>query len=218
MTKQFNLRIEQILQHQKNNLVVIFPGRFQPFHLGHKKIYDMARQAFPGADFFIATSDTPLKVTDPERYPFNFAEKKQIMLAAGIHENEIRMTKQPYKPIEILKDYDPNVAKVIYLMGKKDMENDPRFTFGLTKKGTPTYFQPFKDLTAMDPFREDGGHGYIYAPSTITFNLGGKSISSATELRNMYKAADENTRKEYITQILGKFNPKIFELFNSKLS
>jgi hypothetical protein len=30
--------------------------------------------------------------------------------------------------------------------------------------------------------------------------------------------ANEEQRKEYITQILSKFNPKIFELFNSRLS
>jgi len=212
------LQQHQQLQQQKNNLIVIFPGRFQPFHAGHKKIYDAAKKQFPGADFYIATASETANTKEPERYPFNFVEKKEIIKATGVKENEIREVRQPYKPVEILKDYDANVAKVIYLMGKKDMESDPRFKFGLTKKGTPTYFQPFKDLTAMDPFREDGGHGYIYAPSTITFNLGDKNISSATELRNMYKAADENMRKEYITQILGKFDPRIFELFNSKLS
>jgi len=217
MTKQFNLRIEQILQHQKNNLVVIFPGRFQPFHLGHKKIYDMARQAFPGADFFIATSDTPLKVTDPERYPFNFAEKKQIMLAAGIHENEIRMTKQPYKPIEILKDYDPNVTKVVYLVGKKDMDEDPRFTFGVTKSGKPTYFQPYKDLTSMQPFDEKTGHGYVYAPATVEFNLGNTRIKSSTELRNLYRTATDEDKKKIITGMLGKFSEVVFNIFNNKI-
>lgn len=205
--------------NQKNNLIVIFPGRFQPFHIGHKKFYDMAKKQFPGADFFIATSDIPSKdaAKDPARYPFNFNEKKQIMIAAGIPEQEIKQVKQPYKPLEILKDYDQNVAKVVYVVGEKDMKEDPRFTFGMTKKGKPTYFQPFKSLNEMEPFKEDGGHGYIYSPGTITFNVGGKNITGATELRNLYKSAGEQQRKEIITQVLGKFDPKIYNLFNAKL-
>jgi cytidyltransferase-like protein len=216
---KFDLLVEEILQHQKNNLIVIFPGRFQPFHIGHKRFFDMAKKQFPGADFYIATSDTPAKAAskEPDRYPFNFAEKKQIMQAAGIPEKEIVQVAQPYKPIEILKNYDQNVAKVIYIVGEKDMKEDPRFAFGITKKGTPTYFQPFKSLNEMEPFKEQGGHGYIYSPGTIKFNVGGKNITSATELRSFYKAANEEQRKEYITQILGKFDPKIYNIFNEKL-
>jgi len=215
--KTFKNFINEVLQHQKNNLIVIFPGRFQPFHIGHKKFFDMAKKQFPGADFFIATSDTPQKIDDPSRYPFSFQEKKQIMEAAGIPSQEIVQVKQPYKPIEILQDYDQNVAKVVYVVGEKDMKEDPRFKFGVTKKGTPTYFQPFKNLNDMVPFKEDGGHGYIFSPGTIQFNIGGKSVSSATELRNMYKAANEQQKKEYISQILGKYNPQIYNLFNKKL-
>jgi cytidyltransferase-like protein len=215
---KFDDLVNEVLQHQKNNLIVIFPGRFQPFHVGHKKLYDMAKKQFPGADFFIATADEVAKKDDLSRYPFNFAEKKEIIKATGIPENEIALVRQPYKPIEILSSYDQNIAKVIYIVGKKDMETDPRFKFGMTKKGTPTYFQPFTDLQSMQPFKEQGGHGYIYAPATLEFDLGGKQITSATELRNMYKGANEVQRKEYIKQILGNFNPKIYELFNSKLS
>lgn len=214
---KFDILVEQILQSTKNNLIVMFPGRFQPFHLGHKKLYDLAKKQFPGADFFITTADEIAKVKDPSRYPFNFNEKKEIIVATGIPEAEVRQVKQPYKPLEILSEYDPNGTKAVYVVGKKDMETDPRFKFGLTKKGTPTYFQPFKDLQSMDVFKENGGHGYIYAPATIEFNLGGRNITSATELREMYKAANEKLRKEYISQIIGKFDPKIYNLFNQKL-
>jgi len=216
---KFDLLIESILQNQKNNLIVIFPGRFQPFHVGHKRLYDIAKKQFPAADFFLATSDMPEKgvTKDPQRYPFNFEEKKQIMVAAGIPENEIRLVRQPYKPIEILKDYDENIAKVIYIVGEKDMKEDPRFSFKPKKDGTAPYFQPFKSLLELQPFKEKGGHGYIYAPGTINFKLGNKNITSATELRNMYKLGNEQQRKEYIKQILGNFNPAVYELFNQKL-
>ena len=70
------LQQHQQLQQQKNNLIVIFPGRFQPFHVGHKKLYDAAKKQFPGADFYIATANEIAKAKEPERYPFNFAEKR----------------------------------------------------------------------------------------------------------------------------------------------
>lgn len=216
---KFDTMVNQYLQKQKNNLIVIFPGRFQPFHVGHKKLYDIAKQKFPGADFYIASSDIPQKglEKDPSRYPFSFDEKKQIMIAAGIPEKEIVQVQQPYKPLEILKNYDPEFSKVIYVVGEKDMQNDPRFSFKPKKDGTPPYFQPFKSLNDMVPFKEKGGHGYIYAPGTLQFKLGQRNITSATELRNIYKAANEQLRKQYITQIIGKFDPKIYNLFNAKL-
>ena len=40
---------------------------------------------------------------------------------------------------------------------------------------------------------------------------------SLRELRNMYKAADEATKKQYIKDVLGKFDPKVYNLFNAKL-
>ena len=216
MTPKFNNLYNNVLP-SKNNLVVVFPGRFQPFHAGHKKIYALAKQAFPAADFFVATSDVPAKMDDATKYPFNFAEKKAIMLAAGVPEKEIVMTKQPYKPVEILKNYDSTFTKVIYLVGKKDMEADARFTFGVTKSGKPTYFQPYKDLQSMKPFDEKTGHGYVFAPSTVEFTIGSNVIKSGTELRNMYKTANDEQKKNIITQILGKFSDKIYKLFNNKI-
>jgi len=216
---RFDDLVNEILMPQKNNLIVIFPGRFQPFHKGHKEFFDLAKRKFPGADFFIATSDIPEKASlkEPERYPFNYNEKKQIMLAAGIPEKEIALVRQPYKPVEILQNYDQNVAKVIYIVGEKDMKDDPRFAFGMTKKGTPTYFQPFKSLNELQPFKEEGGHGYIYSPGTIKFSVGGKNITSASELRNLYKTSTPEKRKQIITQVLGKYDESIYNLFNKKL-
>lgn len=216
---KFDDLINEILGPQKNNLIVIFPGRFQPFHVGHKKIYDAAKKQFPGADFFIATSDIPDKAAsrEPDRYPFNFQEKKKIITSAGVPENEVILTRQPYKPLEILKNYDENVAKVVYLIGEKDMREDPRFSFKPKKDGTAPYFQPYTSLNEMVPFKENGGHGYIYAPGTIQFSINGRTVSSASELRSIYKSANENQKKQIIQSVTGKFDPKIYNLFNNKL-
>jgi len=33
----------------------------------------------------------------------------------------------------------------------------------------------------------------------------------------MYKVANEALRKQYVAQIVGKFDPKVYNLFNAKL-
>jgi len=185
----------------KNNLVVIFPGRFQPFHPGHKKLYDYAKEQFPAADFRIATSN----ISGDEKHPFNFEEKKKIIQAYGIHESEIKQVKVPYKPIEILKEYKPEFTKAILIGGKKnenDSEGKPRFNFTET-----SYFQPFKKLEDLQPYDpEHKGHAYIYEPLTLTFKLGEQVIQDAGQLRKMFKEADEQTRKNYIRELLGEYN------------
>jgi cytidyltransferase-like protein len=201
------------------NTIVVFPGRFQPFHLGHRNYYLKAKKAFPQAHFYIATSNpTPAQLQkEPDRYPFSFDEKKKIMLAAGIPDNEIVLTAQPYKPVEILQKYNPLTDKVIFLVGEKDMKEDPRFGFKPLKSGAPSYFQPFTSLDTMTSFNPEGGHGYIYAPGTITFSIDGHQITSASELRNEFKLGDEKKRQRIIIDVVGRPNPEIYNLFSAKL-
>lgn len=197
----------------KNNLVVIFPGRFQPFHPGHKKLYDYAKDQFPAADFRIATSN----ISGDEKHPFNFEEKNKIIQAFGIHESEIKQTKVPYKPEEILKEYKPEFTKVIFIGGKKnesESEGKPRFNFTET-----SYFQPFKGLESLQPFDpKHNGHAYIYEPLTLNFKLGKNILQDAKQLREMYRQADDTEKKEIVGDLFGEFKPDIYKLFSSKLT
>lgn len=52
--------------------LVIMPGGFHPFHAGHAALYNSAREAFPGADVYVAaTNDTSTR-------PFTFAVKEKL--------------------------------------------------------------------------------------------------------------------------------------------
>jgi cytidyltransferase-like protein len=199
--------------------IVIFPGRFQPFHKGHKALYDKAKKKFPQADFYIATSDIKpeLVAKDPSRYPFTFDEKKQIITATGVPEGEIVKTNQPYKPLEILQNYNKDIDKVIFVVGLKDMLEDPRFSFKPLKSGASSYFQPYKDNIELKAFGE-GGHGYIYAPGTITFSIDGEASTSASQLREIYKTADPKKRMRIVVDVVGRPDTNIFNLFNKKLN
>ena len=217
--KSFSQFFTESEQKQSYRLIVIFPGRFQPFHKGHLFYYEKAKHEFPSAKFYIATASNTSKsaLKEPEKYPFSFEEKKQIMIAAGVPADEIVQTVNPYTPVEILQHYNPDIDKVIYLVGKKDMETNPRFSFKETKSGNKSYFQPYKDINQMIPFNEKGGHGYVYAPGTFTFDIDGKKCMGATELRQEFKSADEKKRQRIIIDVIGHPDQNIYNLFVNKL-
>jgi glycerol-3-phosphate cytidylyltransferase-like family protein len=201
------------------NLIVIFAGRFQPFHRGHALYYEKAKHEFPTAKFYIATASNTSKdaLKEPSKYPFDFNEKKQIIHACGVPLNEIIETRIPYKPVEILEHYNSSVDKVIFLVGLKDMKNDPRFSFKNTKNGDKSYFQPYKDINQMEPFNENGGHGYIYAPGNIIFDIDGQRMQSASEFRDIFRIADEKKRKRMVMETIGHFDKNIYNIFVNKL-
>jgi cytidyltransferase-like protein len=203
-------------EEKGSKLVLIFPGRFQPFHTGHKRYYEEAKRKFPGADYYIATASNTSKaaIKEPEKYPFNFNEKKEIITATGISPNEVVECINPYTPIEILSKYNKDLDKVVFLVGKKDMETDPRFAFTPLKTGAPSYFQPFKTLENSTVFAT---HGYVFAPGTITFDIDGVPCQGATELRREFRNGDERKRQRIVASVVGRPDQKIYNLFVSKL-
>ena len=52
--------------------IVIYPGRFQPGHKGHKSSYDYLANKFGAENVYVATSN----VTAPVTNPFSFAAEQ----------------------------------------------------------------------------------------------------------------------------------------------
>jgi len=133
--------------------LVIYTGRFQPFHKGHHDVYRFLKDKYPNV--IIGTTDTKSK--DKKRYPFNFEEKMKIMLELGrIEQYDILPypVKNPYSdayaisyirklktinktlPPEVRKrvmDIDLNHLLVLFVVSEKDMKvtgnTKPRFIF-----------------------------------------------------------------------------------------
>jgi hypothetical protein len=140
--------------------VVIYVGRFQPFHKGHNGTYQHLVKKFGKDNVFIGTSNK----TDNLKSPFNFKEKVKIMTTMfGIPSSKIHQVKNPYQPTEILKKFDEGTTAFITVVGEKDKAR-------LGGK----YFQPYKG----EPTEGYRDRGYVYAsPSS------GGGISG-TEVRN----------------------------------
>jgi predicted GNAT family N-acyltransferase len=188
--------VNEILEENTiKNIVVIYGGRFQPFHSGHFDSYSKLKSKFKGADVYIATSD---KVELPKS-PFNFKEKKLIIQRMfGVNPNFIQNVKNPYSPKEILQKYDPETTALIIFVSSKDAN---RFTGG-------KYFKPWEGKAEVGFL--DGGYVYIDDP-------GGGGLSG-TEVRNILKTGTDDEKLKVFKKLYPKFDKKIYDLIVGKLN
>ena len=172
--------------------IYFYPGRFQPMGPHHAEVFLKIMSDYDTESIgpFIITSD---KVEQPKS-PFNFKEKKQIMVAHGVPEDRIIQVSNPYYAKEVLFNYDSLEVEAIYLVGEKDMAEDPRFkkTKGTTK---------------------DGYKWSIEVAPHVEKDLEGEEMSG-TSLRATLANADEET----LYSIMGFKDKKIFDLIKNKLN
>jgi hypothetical protein len=123
------------------NYLVIYPGRFHPFHKGHKASYDWLTKQYGDNSVFIATSGVQAPVTSPFSYP----DKVMMMTKLGIPASRIVNVKNPYQAVEItsaIPDEEKANTALIFAVSAKDAE---RFNFAPKKDGTPSYLQPLPE-------------------------------------------------------------------------
>lgn len=191
--------------------VVIYPGRFQPGHKGHKSSYDYLTKQFGDQNVYVATSD----VTAPVTNPFSFADKVEMLTKLGIPSGRIVQVRNPYQAQEITKDIpDPENTALVFAVSEKDMGETPRFKFGTKKNGEPSYMQPYPKEGKLQPLTK---HAYVMVTPTTTFKVRGKDANSATTIRKMYTDGNVNDRKQILYDLYGVDDPALHQLFDKKL-
>lgn len=204
--------------------VAVYAGRFHPFHHGHAEVFRELADQFGINNTYVTTSGK----VDPEKSPFTFAEKSVMMQAAGVPAKNIVEETVPYAPVNLPAKLglDADHDSMVFGVGQKDMAEDPRFAFKPLKDGTPSYFQkytgknlqPFSNVKNADGTR--AGHAYIYPVADVQFTIGGQSINSASQIRNMYRAADDADREAMLNELYpngGAAVAKIKRIFDAKL-
>ena len=193
---------------------VIYPGRFHPFHKGHKGVYNYLSSKYGGKDVYITTTD----VVELPKSPFSFDEKVKMMTLTGVPLNKIIKVKNNYNlqslvgqiPIDINRD------SIIFAVSEKDMAEDPRFSKFTKKDGSAAYLQPIpKNLTKLQPAIN---HGYIDTVPTTDFTVLGKPARSASELRSQYAKLNPQQRKSFIADLFGKYDDGVYNIMNNKLA
>jgi hypothetical protein len=202
-----NWLAEAIISENKiKNIIVIYPGRFQPMGRHHAAVYKKLASKFGKSNTYIATSD---KVQLPKS-PLNFREKAQVMKQHGI--TNVVQVKNPYQSIEITSKYDPETTAVLFAVGKKDMAEDPRFRVGTKKNGDPSYFQYYdQNQGNLQPYTK---HGYLVVAPHVDIQIPGFGEMSGTTLRQVLATADEKTFED----VMGFFDPKVYMMLKKKFA
>ena len=179
-----------------DNKVVVYAGRFQPFHKGHYATYSHLVKKFGKNNVYIGTSNK----TDNNKSPFNFKEKVMIITKMfGIPSSRIIEVKNPYVPTEVLKKFDKDTTAFITVVGKKDASR-------LGGK----FFTPYKDNLDFEGY-EDKGYVYI-APNQ-------SNPISGTEVRNGLKSGSDEDKKDFFSKrAYPKFDKKIFDFITNTLN
>ena len=186
-------------------VIAIYPGRFQPFGKHHAAAFLWLQKQFGTVNTYIVTSD---KVELPKS-PLNFKEKKALIDMYGFDSKTIKV-KNPYKAEELLSKFDPDTTAVIFMVGEKDMKEDPRFKIGKLKSGNDSYFQEYNtNKTNLQGYDK---HGYLITAPHISLNVPGYGEMSGTQIRKAL-GDKETTPKEKEKMFKG-----IFGWYSDKLS
>lgn len=182
-------------------LVVIYPGRFQPFGQHHFKAYKFLTAMFGPNNVYIVTSNH----TNNIESPLSFNEKLWFM-QNFIPLNKIEMVKNPYKAEELLKNFNLDDTIVIFAYSSKD-ENRISYT---KKDGSPGYLQPY--INGGD-LKSASHNGYIFVLPEFSIKYKGKNLSGTYCRELLRKFSIDPSSIEFqkeFKRIFGFFNKTLY--------
>ena len=190
-------------------IIAIYPGRFQPFGKHHAKAFEWLKSQFGDKDTYIATSN----VTDSSKSPLSFKDKQEIF---NLHKiKNVVNVKNPYKAEEILSNFDPKNTAVVFMVGEKDMMEDPRFKVGKLKSGKDSYFQKYSKNKTLKGFDT---HGYLITAPHVSLKVPGYGEMSGTAIRNAIANSTASNREKLFTAIFGVYDKKLADKLHDKFS
>jgi hypothetical protein len=197
------------------NYLVIYPGRFHPFHRGHKASYDYLTKKYGENSVYIATS----AVQDPLTSPFSYSDKVKMMTKLGVPASHIVQVRNPYQAKEItdtLSDEEKSNTALIFAVSEKDMlEGSSRFRFDPKKNGDPSYLQPMpENAKKLQPMTK---HGYVAVTPTVNFKVSGQDADSASAIRKLYREGNDADRQQIIADLYGVSDPELKDIFDERL-
>lgn len=204
MSNRVNIIGELELSENINELIAIYPGRFQPMGRHHFEVYKWLKNKFGNKNTYIATSNKT-----NERSPFTFTEKVRIMKAGyGIDEVMISYTQSPYRCDEILENYDDENTACVFCVGSKDYD---RISFN-KKDGTPAYLQPYtENIAELKPISE---HAYVILAPHFSIEIEGFGEMSGTTIRQALGAG----KIDLFQEIMGWYNSDIAKFMFERLN
>lgn len=205
------MKIIDLLEEKSvgKRLVVIYGGRFQPFHRGHYKAYRWLCKKFGEPNIWIATSNkTNFDSTKGKISPFDFNEKKELMVSLyDIKPRKIIKCENPtFSPKEIFKLYKGFLPVYVAAVGDK---NEDRYKKGNFFKKLPDDINLPGQLHELFHIKEKTGY-YVITP-TILHDLSG------TKVRKELIDAKGSTREQLFKKFFGKYDGTADSLITARL-
>ena len=190
------------------NIIAIYPGRFQPFGKHHAEAFKWLQSQFGSKNTYIVTSNA---VSLPKS-PLSFKDKKDIISQYGFGKNVINV-KNPYKAEELLSKFNPKTTAVVFMVGQKDMDEDPRFQ--IKSSG---YFRKYVKGKPLEGFDK---HGYLIVAPHVSIKIPKFGEMSGTAIRKAISSANTVAkRKELFPLLFGWYDAELaktmYEKFNQK--
>lgn len=198
------MKISELLVEAKTErkIVVVYGGRFQPFHRGHYACYKWLCEKFGKRNVWLATSDKVSLEDKQGVSPFSFVEKKEIIVSLyDIAVNRVVKCKNPaFMPREIFKMYHGYDVIYIAAVGDKD---EARYAKSDFFSPLPDDFKE-RDLGTL----EDKKAYYVVVP------VQSKGISG-TEAREALMG--DGDREKIFRKYFGKYDSVIDQLMVARL-
>lgn len=184
--------------------VAVYPGRFHVFHRGHQAVYDHLVKQYGADNVYVATSAKQ----DQKDSPFSYTDKEKMMVKMGVPPGRIIKVVNPYKIDEIIErlGLDATQDRLIYALGAKDAQ---RFSY------TPQ--SPLQLLSQTKKMAPVNKHAYVEQVPTATFNVLGQTVQSASDIRKMYMAGNDNDRDQIIADLYGAPDAELRAIFDTAL-
>lgn len=199
------MKLLELFESNTRKPVVVFAGRFQPFHRGHYAVYKHLCEKFGSSNVWIATSNKTEFKENNKPSPLNFNEKKELIVSLyKIPERRIINCKNPaFSPKEVFEQYHQYEIIYISAVGEKDKE---RYTNG-------DFFLKLPDkwkLNQLKTLSEDAGY-YTIVESFI------KGISGTSVREALLKAKSQEEVENLFLKFFGKYDATISKLLLARL-
>jgi hypothetical protein len=181
-------------------------------------LYQSAKQAFPGADVYVAATN------DTSERPFPFAVKEKLAQLAGVPKGRFMQVKSPFGAEEILAPYNPDDTQLIFVKSEKNSRTGPSPEGPFPAEPDPKTGQlplvtrgPRKGLPVSDrlqyyhkgqPMAPMSRHSYLAYLPTVEF---GPGITSGSEIRKIWPKFTEQLKTDLVMSLYPKTrnNPKL---------
>ena len=221
--------VHQLFEGEIKRVIAIYPGRFQPFHLGHKEVFQALQAKFGMDNVFIGTSNK----TDAVKSPFNFSDKLQLMTAAGVNNHHVIEVTSPYMPDDYIRSigFNPAETVLIFAVGAPDLQRlevDAHYT-ELTPTGRPSKIpdgksvgdpKPFKTFKSLQDCVTADQHQYVMIVNErekkVVVNGKEFDASHGTQVRALWNEVrnDPNASAQVLKQLYGHATPELAHIFN----